>query len=211
MRSFLALGLILSLSACEDRDAWWERQFALDDAIGPVWDVAIASQWYELENGRWPTSIDQVADLDEALGQVVRQPPEPVPIPDASAFNSVRFEPVGDSLLRVHFDLAPFAAPSRGEVEIQDESGPSRMYSPPATTVSRSRGIIEIPAYREERISDLETRVTLADAAVQTEAGTTYEFEDEQRDLQPVIFLEPLGSATPAKPQNPPLQADSTL
>ena len=150
MRSLLVLGLIVALSACENRDSWWERQFALDDAIDPVWDVAIAAQWYESENGRWPTSIEQVADLDEALGRVIRQPPEPVPVPDASAFNAVRFEVVSNSLLRVHFDLAPFEVPRRGEVEIQEENGPPRMYSPPATTISRSRGIIEVPAYREE-------------------------------------------------------------
>lgn len=197
MRSLLAFILVVALSACGSRDSSWERAFALKDAIDPVWDVAIAAQWYELENGRWPTSIDQIADLDDALGHVTREPPEPVPVPAATAFNAVRFEIASDSLLRVHFDLTPFESSSRGEMEIQDEDGSSRMYSPPATTTSRSRGIIEVPAYREGKVSALETQVWLAEAMVQTAVGKKYEFKNERRDLQSVIFLKPRGNAVP--------------
>ena len=189
MRSILALGLLLSLSACDDRDNALERQFALADAIGPLWDVAVAAQWYETQNGRWPTSIDQVADLDEVLGQVTSYPPEPVPVPDASAFNAIRFETVSDTLLRVHFDLVPFQSPQRGEVEIQDESGRSRMYALPAMTVADSRGVMEVPAYGKGT-SDTRTRVSLTRATVRTQGGRVYEFEDEHQDLSPVIFLE---------------------
>lgn len=138
LRILLSLLLATALPACQNGDAELEHWFALQDAIGPIWHLATATQWYESENGRWPTSIDQVADLDEVLGQVIRQPPEPVPIPGASAFNAIRFEATSDSVLRLHFDLAPFNVPRRGAVDIYDEHVPSRVYSPPATTVSRS-------------------------------------------------------------------------
>ena len=58
-------------------------------------------------------------------------------------------------------------------------------------TVSDSRGVMEVPAYRKGA-SDTRTRVSLTRATVRTQGGRVYEFEDEHQDLSPVIFLEPV-------------------
>ena len=193
MRSLLAVSLLAAFSGCEGPDAQLERYNAFDNAIDPVRYVALAAQWYRLENGEWPTALSQIADLDDALGEVVRMPPEPVPVPDANAFETVDFEVINDSLLRVRFEMTTFQSPSR-EVELYSEDAPHEIIPIPAMTVSRSKGVMVVPAYREETSEAGQTEVVLADATVETESGRRYEFENESRDLQQVIFLRPLGT-----------------
>ena len=95
-------------SACIDDDNSPRSSLISNDVIGPVTTLAELAQIYRCQNGIWPASLYDVDDLAEAL-ESTWQPfdTSSVEIPTSDQFLSLRFESVSDSLLLIHFDLAP--------------------------------------------------------------------------------------------------------
>lgn len=178
--------LLCLLQACvsqespERSDEWWIAQHVVLD---PALTVANASQWYELEHGVWPEQLADVADLAEELGHALREPPEPILIPDAGHFRKLRFEIVSDSIMRLHFDLAPF------EVEELEADTMLGEVPQPAMSVKHSQGIISL---RHSDSGFAQRKVWIQKASVTSASGQEFEFLDESFGLQPLVFLEPI-------------------
>ena len=170
------LALLAFVASCSppevvDSDERWS---ALHAATEPARTVALAAVWYENENGHWPSTLADVADLSEELGHSSREPPEPIPIPTAGEFHKIRFEVHGDSLFRLHFAHAPF----RSAAVAAFADSPAR----PAVEVRESRGLIDVSA----------GRIGIDRASVTVEGGKRYESVGDTLVFEEVVLLRPI-------------------
>ena len=182
LRYVLLLSLLLP--ACQCIDSLPLQYIMVEEAAAPLLGVSSATQWFQLKTGRWPASLSEAASVSGELAEA-QGASGPVVEPNLDAFRSTRFEPVGDSLLRVHFDLLPFESHPLTDDPIP-ESGL------PPLRVDVSRGVLEVPAYTSPPPGPGGT-VTIAEAEMELSNGATRRLDEGTYTFNSHRFVAPDG------------------